>query len=62
MIGQRAVAAMERGIEASNLRQLRAPLEDGADRCKIVGLVQGRKGNVARKVLQHDFVHPDRRL
>ena len=40
MIGQRAVATMECGVEASNLRQFRAPLEDGADRREIVRLMQ----------------------
>ena len=44
MIGKRAVAAMECGIEASDLRQFRPAQENDADRREIVWLMQGASG------------------
>ena len=52
MIRDRAVAAMKRGIEAGDLRQIGKALEQRADRREIVRLVQRRQRNVALEIVR----------
>ena len=55
------LAAMERGIEAGDLRHMRRRFGDGRDRRQIVRLVQGRQRRQLRE-RGHDLViDPDRR-
>ena len=60
MVGNRTVAAMEGGIEASNLRQIRKPGQQGADGCKIIRLMQGCERNVLFKVSEHAAIDSHR--
>ena len=52
MVGNGAVAPMERRIETGDLRQLRKPFEQRADRRQVVGLVQRRQWRVAFQARQ----------
>ena len=60
MIGQRAVAAMKRGIETGDLRQVRETGQDRPDRREIVRLVKRRQRNVAFQSRQHVLIDPHR--
>ena len=60
VIRDRAVAAMERGVEAGNLRQMRKTRENGADRREIVRLVQRRERDIALKIGEHLVVDQNR--
>ncbi len=51
-----AVAAMECGVEAGDLRQVGKARPDRSDRCEIVGLVQRRQGNVALQPGEHRVI------
>ncbi|MNZ43896.1 hypothetical protein D3C78_615100 [compost metagenome] len=52
--------AMEGGVEAGHLGQLRRPLGDGADRRQVVRLVQRGERVEAGEPLQYPAVHPGR--
>ena len=43
MVGERIVTAMERGIETSDLREVRVSHQQRPDRRQIIGLMQRRK-------------------
>ncbi len=53
MIRERAVAAVEGGVEAGDLRQFGEARADRADRRQIVGLMQRRERNVALEMREH---------
>ena len=59
-IGRRGMAAMERGVEAGDLRQLRKALADRADRRKVVRLVQRRERHEALELRDHLVVDQNR--
>ena len=50
---QLGLRAVERGVEAGHLRQLRLALEQQPDRRQVVRLVQRRERNELRQVVQH---------
>ena len=53
MVRERAVAAMERGVEAGDLRQSRPIAQQRPDRRQIVRLMQRRQRHVALEPRQH---------
>ena len=60
MIGDGTVAAVEGGIEAGDLRQVRKAGEKDADRRQVVGLVQRRQRHVTFEIGEHVAIDPDR--
>ena len=62
VIGLRAMAPVERGVEARHLRQVGKAFADRADRRQIVGLVQRRKRHIARKISEHLVIDQDRAI
>src|SRR6516225_2240890 len=60
MIRHGTMSAMKCGIEAGNLRQLRATRKQRADRREIVGLVQRRQRNVTFESCQHLLIDEHR--
>ncbi len=60
MIGKRAMAAVERGVEAGDLRQSGATLENRADRREIVRLMERREWNIACEAFDHLGGHSNR--
>ena len=60
VVGERAVAAMEGGIEAGDLRQVGRAREQRADRREIVRLVQRRQRDVAFEMREHLVVDQHR--
>src|SRR5690606_34243098 len=57
VIGERAMAAVESGVETRHLRQLRPKFKDRADRREIVRLVKRRKRNVTREAIEYFRAH-----
>ena len=55
-VGDFGMAAVKAGVEACDLRQLRLPLQQGADRAEIVRLVERRKRGEGLKPLDHGSV------
>ena len=60
MVRDRTVAVMEGSVEAGNLRQLRTPLQQCADRRQVVRLMQRCQRNVLLKIRHDRFVDDDR--
>ena len=59
-LGHRRVAAMERRVEAGDLRQFRPPLEQHPDRGQVVRLVQRRERRQRAESLHDVAIHQDR--
>lgn len=57
VVGERAMATVESGVETRHLGQLRPKFEDRANRREIVRLVQWRKRNVPRQAIEHFRAH-----
>lgn len=62
VIGDRAMRAMKRGIEAGDLRQIRPARKHRTYRRQIVGLVQRRERNVTLEMREHLRVDQDRSI
>jgi hypothetical protein len=60
VVGQRAVVAVKRGVEARDLRHIREACQRRADRRQIVGLVQWRQRDEAFQLRYHLLVDPYR--
>jgi hypothetical protein len=60
MVRDRAVPAMERGVEAGNLPQMRKTRENGTDRGEVVRLVQRRERSIALLTGEHLGIHQNR--
>ncbi len=52
-VGDLRMAAMEGGVEAGDLQQLRLPLQDRADWRQVVGLVQGGERHETLEPVEH---------
>ena len=56
MVNDRAVAAVKRGVEAGDLRQVRETRLDRPDRRKIVRLMQRRQRDITFELGKHPVV------
>jgi hypothetical protein len=54
------MTSVEGSVEAGDLQQMRLPLQNRADRAKIVGLMQGREGYEALEAADNRIVHNGR--
>ena len=55
MICDGRMASMKGRVKTGNLGQFRIAFKKRTDGCEVVGLMQRRKGNIAREIL-YDFV------
>src|SRR5258707_9738262 len=53
VVSQSVMTAMKGCVEAGDLRHVWGPLQERADRCEIVGLMQGRQRDKALEIGQH---------
>ena len=60
VVDNRVVIAVERGIEAGDLRQVGIAAKNGADRREVVRLVQRRERLIAFEVTEHRAIDQDR--